>query len=102
MVASGSLCEKCDTDQDLTEHHIFNYLDVKKKLLQIYPKPDTQEEHSEFQRKADGMHKHVPTLILCRKCHDEIEKLNAPIKLRSVWMELSSQERKRMRKEGFQ
>ena len=87
-------CEKCGTGYNITNHHLFNYHDTKNKLLQIYKKPVTDKEHNIFQKKITNMHKKVPTLMLCRDCHDEVE--TKVIKVRSIWQALSSSERKRI------
>ena len=66
-------CVKCGRNSTITEHHLFNYFDIKRKLLQIFPKPETDREHDMVNGMVKSMHRTIPTVMLCRLCHDVVE-----------------------------
>lgn len=78
-------CNKCKSITLLTEHHLFDYPQVKKELSRIYEKPYTEKGHIEFHKLIRKFHRKVPKIMLCEECHQDIEKAKRPIQVKKIW-----------------
>jgi uncharacterized Fe-S cluster-containing protein len=63
-----------NNDNSLSMHHIFNYNDIKYRLMRIFKEPVNSKEHENIQNLIKLISDNLPKFPVHSKCHKEIEK----------------------------
>jgi hypothetical protein len=63
-----------ETIEGDSRHHLFNYREVKEKLITLFGKPETDEEHKTLSKRCRNVMNNMPVFIIDAKVHEKYEK----------------------------
>lgn len=59
-----------------SRHHLFTYLEVKQRLIDVFGIPDTDEEHIFMQREVVKFRKNMKLYAISEEYHRSLHKKN--------------------------